>query len=44
MQIFEIRISFEYGLDANLFLMMSEGLSSRENIVLEFVSAVNSFY
>ena len=28
-------MSFEYGLDADLFLMMSEVLSSRQHIVLE---------
>ena len=34
---------FEYGLDADLFWMMSEILLSRSNIVLECVSAVNYF-
>ena len=34
---------FGYGLDADLFQMMSEGLSSRENIVLGCVCEVNVF-
>ena len=35
-EIFEINISFEYGLDTDLFWMMSEFLYCRENIDLEF--------
>ena len=34
---------FEYGLDEDLFWTMSEGLSSREKIVLECVSAIDAF-
>ena len=34
---------FEYGLDADSFRMMIEGLSYRAKIVLECVSAVNGF-
>ena len=42
-EIFEINIYFEYGLDADLFQMMSEFLSSREKIALKFVCEVNAF-
>ena len=41
--IFEINMSFEYGLDTDFFWMMLEGLSSREKIFLECDSAVNTF-
>ena len=34
---------FEYGLDEDLFQMMTEGLSSIEKIALEFVFEVNTF-
>ena len=43
-EIFEIKMSFEYGLDAFLFWIMSEGLSSREKSVLQCVSPVNDFF
>ena len=34
---------FEYGLDVYLFLMATEGLSSRAHILIECVSAVIVF-
>ena len=43
-EILEINVSFEYGLVADFFKMLSEGLSSISTIVLECVSAVNDFY
>ena len=41
-EIFEINMSFEYGLHVYLFWIMSEGLSSRENIFIECVSVGNN--
>ena len=42
-EIFGINMYFEYGLNADLFWMMTGGLSSREQILLECVFAVNVF-
>ena len=36
-------MSFEYGLDADLFGVISEGLFSRDNFFLERLSAVHTF-
>ena len=42
-EIFDINMSFEYSLDADLYQIMSEGLSYIENIVPECVCEVNYF-